>query len=76
MVADIAELEHFGRARRLDVKEVITPNNGEHFVFLSADGTEKLSITNRVFRKSTLMRDQSERGEERRDEENRTGLNH
>ena len=47
LVADIEELENLDAseidARRLDAKEVITPENGENFRFPVADGTVKLS---------------------------------
>ena len=52
-------------ARRLNAKEVTVPKNGEHFIFPSADGTVKMSGGDQVFRKSTLIRDHTERGEER-----------
>ena len=41
--------------------------NGETFFFPISDKTVKLSGGDQVFRKSTLIRDQTERGEERTD---------
>ena len=68
MVADIEDLEKMDaseiHARRLNAKEVLTPQNGETFVFPIADGTVKLSGGDRVLRTSTLIRDHPDRGEE------------
>ena len=36
-------LERRHHAKRLNAKEVLTPQNGEHFIFPVADGTVKLS---------------------------------
>ena len=45
MIADIEELEEMDtseiRARRLNAKEVLTPMNGDNFIFPVADGTVK-----------------------------------
>ena len=68
LVADIEELENLDaseiHARRLKDQEVITPKNGESFIFPTADGTIKLSGGQQDVRKSTLIRDQPEEGEE------------
>ena len=46
MVADIEEAENLDASdihpRRLNGKEVLTPQKGEHFIFPIADGTAKL----------------------------------
>ena len=49
---------------RFDAKEIITPKDGEHFIFPIADGTVTLSGGDHGIRKSTSMRDQPARGEE------------
>ena len=71
MVADIEELESLDaaeiHARRLNAKEVIMPKSGEHFTFPVADGTVKLSGREKVFRRSTSIRDHPARGEEHND---------
>ena len=71
LVADIEELERMDaseiHAGRLNAKEVITPQNGEHFTFPIADGKVRLSGGDQVLRTSTLTRDSPERGEERED---------
>ena len=71
LVADIEELEILDvseiRARRLNAKEVLTPKNGEHFIFPIAGGTFKLAGGDQGIRKSTLIRDDPERGELRDD---------
>ena len=71
LVSDIEELEVLDaseiHARRLNAKESMTPNSGEHFIFPIADGAVELS-GDQVFRKSTLMRDQPVRGEVRKDD--------
>ena len=71
LVGDIEELERMdaseNHARRLNAKEVITPQNGEHFIFPIADGKVRLSGGDQVLRTSTLTRDSPERGEERED---------
>ena len=47
MVADIKERENLDpseiHARRLNAKKIITPKNGENFIYPTADGTAKLS---------------------------------
>ena len=63
MVADIEDLEEMDAselyARRLNAKEVLTPQRSGIFIFHVEDGTFK------VFgRTSTLTRDRPERGEE------------
>ena len=55
-------------ARRLNAKEVNTPKTGGNFNFPIVDGTVELSGRDQVFRKSTLIRDQPEKGEERKDD--------
>ena len=71
LVADIEELERMdaseNHVRRLNAKEVITPQNGEYFTFPIADGKVRLSGGDQVLRTSTLTRDSPERGEERDD---------
>ena len=67
MVADIEQLEMDAsklHIRRLNAKEVLTPQRGGNFIFLVADGTVKLSGGDRVLRTSTLIRDRPDRGEE------------
>ena len=70
LVADIEELETLDaseiHARRLNAKEIIIPKNGEHFRFLIADGTPKLSGRDQGIRKSILTRDQLVRSEDQR----------
>ena len=51
-------------ARRLNAKEVLTPMQGDNFVFPVADGTVKVSGGDLRLRTSTLIRDRPERGEE------------
>ena len=50
--------------KKLNAKEVLTPINGEQFIFPVADGTVKLSGGVQVLRTSTLIRDRPDRGEE------------
>ena len=68
MVADVEELEEMDAseldARRLNVKEVLTPMRGEFFIFPIADGTVKISGGDQDPRTSTLIRDSPDRGEE------------
>ena len=52
----------------LNAMDIITPKNGEHFIFLNEDGTAKLSGRDQGIRKCTWKRDQPERGEELRDD--------
>ena len=68
MVADIEELEQMDAselyARRLNAKEVLTPQRSGNFIFPVADGTVKIFGGERHLRTSTLTRHRSERGEE------------
>ena len=68
VVSDIGELEQMDasglHARRLTAKEVLTPMNGEKFIFPIADGTVKISGGDQRLRTSTLIRGRPERGEE------------
>ena len=68
MVADIGELEEIDaselHARTLNAKEVLTPMNGDNFIFPVADGTVKTSGGDQVLRTSTFIRDLPDRGEE------------
>ena len=52
-------------ARSLNAIDVSTSTNGENFIFTVADGTVKISGGDRRLKKSTLIRDRPERGEER-----------
>ena len=67
-VADIEELEEMDaselHARRLNGKGVLTPMNGDNFIFPVADGTVRTLGGNRRLKPSTLIRDRPERGEE------------
>ena len=68
MVADIEELEEMDaselHARRLNAQEVLTPVEGENFIFLVADGTVKISGGDQDLRTPSLIRDSPDRGEE------------
>ena len=68
MVADNVDLEQMDaselHARRPDAKEVLTPQNGELFLFPFADGTVRISGGDQDLRTSTLIRDNPDRGEE------------
>ena len=68
MVADIEELEEMDaselHARRLNAKEVSTPQRSGNFIFPVADGTVKILGRGQRLRTSTLTRDRPERGEE------------
>ena len=68
MVADIEELEEIDAselcARRLNAKEVLTPQRSGNFIFPVADGTVKIFGRGQRLRASTLTRDRPERGEE------------
>ena len=44
------------------------PKNGEHFIFLIADGTVELSGRDQVFRRATSIQDHPARGEEHNDD--------
>ena len=67
MVADIEELEEMDAsellARRLNAKEVLTPQRSGNFLFPVADGTGKIFGRERLLRTSTLTRDRPERWE-------------
>ena len=58
MVADIEELEEMDaselHARRLNAKEVLTPQRSGNFIFLVADGTVKIFGGERHLRTPTL----------------------
>ena len=68
MVADIEELEEMDaselHARRLNAKEVLTPQRSSNFIFPVADGTVKIFGRKQRLRTSTLTRERRERGEE------------
>ena len=68
MVADIEEMEEMDaselHARRLNAKELLTPQRSGNFIFPVADGTVKICGREQRLRTSTLTRDQPERGEE------------
>ena len=68
MVTDVEELEEMDvselHARRLNAKEVLTPQRSGHFIFPVADGTVKIFGEGQRLRTSTLTRDRRERGEE------------
>ena len=78
LVADIEELEILDgpeiHARRLNATEMFYAKNDEFFTFPIADGTVKLSGGDQTFRKPTLKRDHSIRGEELRDDLRGRGL--
>ena len=67
MVADIEELEEMDaselHARRLNAKEVLTPQRSGNFIFPVTDGTVRILGEQRL-RTSTLTQDRPERGEE------------
>ena len=68
IVADIEELEQMDASdihtRRLNAKEVLTPQRSGHFIFPVADGTVKIFGREQRLRTPTLTRDRPERGEE------------
>ena len=68
MVADIEELEEMDasvlHARRLNAKEVLTPQRSGNLTFPVADGTVKIFVGEQRLRTSTLTRDRPGRGEE------------
>ena len=70
MVADIEELEEMDaselHARRLNAKEVLTPQRSGNFIFPVADGTVKTAGGDRSLRTPTLIRDRPERGQEQK----------
>ena len=51
-------------SRRINAKEVSTPQRGEYFIFPVADGTAKLSGRDHEFRESTQRREQLVRSED------------
>ena len=67
MIADIEELEEMDAselyARRLNAKEVLTPQRSGNFIFRVADGTVKIFGGERRLRTSRLTRHRPERGE-------------
>ena len=83
MVADIEELEILDASEihvcRRNAKEVLIPNNNEHYIFPIADGTVKLSGRDEVFKKNP-PRSRITLNEAKTItmifEENRKGLNH
>ena len=68
MVADIEEMEEMDaselHARRLNAKEVLTPQRSGNFVFPFADGTVQIFGRGQRLTTSTLTRDRLERGDE------------
>ena len=67
VVADIQELGEMDAseiyAETLNPKAVLTPKNGEHFIFpVIANGTVKFSGRGQVLRTSTFIRDRPDRG--------------
>ena len=68
MVADIEELEEMDaselHARRLNAKEVLTPQRSGNFIFPVADGTVKIFGREQRLRTSTLTRERPERAQE------------
>ena len=67
-MADIEELEEMDpseiHARRLDAKEVLTPQRSGNFIFPVADGTVRISGGDQEQRTSTLIRDSPDREEQ------------
>ena len=67
-VADIEELEQMDASeiysKRLNAKELLTPQRSGNFIFPVADGTVKTPGGDQRLRTSTLTRDRPERGEE------------
>ena len=70
MIADFEELEQMDsseiHARRLDAKEVSTPQRSGNFIFLVADGTVKIFEGEQRLRTSTLTRERAARGEDQK----------
>ena len=65
MVGDIEEMDASEiHARRLNAKEVLTPQRSGNFIFPVAGGTVKIFERGQRLRTSTLNRDRPERGEE------------
>ena len=62
LVADIEELNNMNASeihpRRINAKEVLTPQRSEYFIFQVADGTAKLSGRDNKFREPTHRREQ------------------
>ena len=67
MVADLDEVEEMDaselHARRLNAKEVLTPQRGGNFIFPVADVTVKIYGGEQCLGTSTFTRDRPERGE-------------
>ena len=67
MVADTEELEKMDaseiHARRLNAKEVLTPQRRDNYIFPVADVTAKLSGRDYDFREPTPRREQTVRSE-------------
>ena len=65
MVADIQELETMDATeihpRRINAREVLTPQRGEEFLFPVADGTAKLSGKDHEFREPAQRQERLER---------------
>ena len=72
MVADVAELEILDASemhpRRLNAKEVLTPNRVFFLIFPIPDGTAKLFGRDHAVRRSTLREEQPVRSEDLREE--------
>ena len=70
LIADLEELEEMDaselHARRLNAKKVLTPMEGDKFIFPVADGTIKTPGGDRSLKPSTLIRDRPGRGEEQK----------
>ena len=70
MVADSEDSEEMDaselHARRLNAKEVLTPMEGDNFIFPVANGTVKISGEDQRLRTSTLIQDRPDRGEEQK----------
>ena len=64
MVADFEMDASELHARRLNAKEVLSPQRSGNFIFPVADGTVKILGGGQRLRTSTLTRDRLERGEE------------
>ena len=68
MVADIEEMENLNASeihpRKLDAKEVLTPQSGEHLKFPVEDGTANLSGKDHEFREPTQKREQTVKSED------------
>ena len=68
LVADIEELETMDASeiysKRLNAKEVLTPQRNGEFIFPVADGTVNKCVGDQRLRTSTLTRERPDRGEE------------